>query len=160
MRRTKQRQGERGVEIVEFAVVLPLILFLSLAVSEGAAMIRAHQVLNNAAREGARLAVLPENSPQNMGGNGGTLPVFIANQVQGYINDNGVSGTGSGQCVPQVAGRQNLILDNGNGDGVNLTASQVTITCPYTLKYLPHIPGFGINPTVNLQGSAVFRNFY
>jgi Flp pilus assembly protein TadG len=160
MRRTKKPHSESGVEIVEFAVVLPLILFLALTVSEGAAMIRAHQVLNNAAREGARLAILPENSPQNMGGNGGTLPAFIADQVKVYIGDNGVAGTGSGQCVPQVSGRQNLIMDDGNGDGVNMTASQVVITCPYVLKYLPHVPGFGINPTVNLQGSAVFRNFY
>jgi len=159
MKRTSKRSSESGVEIVEFAVVLPLLLFLALAVSEGAGMIRAHQVVNNAAREGVRIAVLPENSPSTTGVVGG-LPPSVNDQVVKYIKNNGVYGTGAGQCIPQVDGQQNLVMPDGPGGTVYMTTSRVNITCPYTLKYLPHIPGFGINPTIALRGTATFRNFY
>src|ERR1051326_6231029 len=56
---TKRQDG--GTQVVELALVLPLLIFLSLAVAEGAYMIRVHQVLNNAAREGARLAIEQNN---------------------------------------------------------------------------------------------------
>ena len=122
-------------------------------------MIRAHQVVNNAAREGARIAILPENSPQNTGVVGG-LPPSVNDQVVRYIENNGIYGAGAGQCVPQVTGQQNLVMPDGPGSTVYMTTSQVNVTCPYTLRYLPHIPGFGINPTVALRGTATFRNFY
>ena len=47
--RIKQNSGERGTEIAELAMVLPLLTFLALIVSEGAGFVRVHQVLNNAA---------------------------------------------------------------------------------------------------------------
>ncbi|MGH9557263.1 MAG: TadE/TadG family type IV pilus assembly protein, partial [Terriglobales bacterium] len=59
--RAQQRRGERGTQVAELAMVLPLLLFLGLAVTEGEGFVRAHQMLNNAAREGAKFSSLPEN---------------------------------------------------------------------------------------------------
>src|SRR5579863_7690257 len=56
------RRKERGTQIVEFAVVLPIIMLLSLAVAEGANMFRVYQLVANASREGARLSSLPTYS--------------------------------------------------------------------------------------------------
>jgi len=52
---------QRGSQIVELAVVLPLLVFLTLVIIEGAGLLRAHQVIVNAARETASAAILKEN---------------------------------------------------------------------------------------------------
>jgi hypothetical protein len=52
-------RSRRGAAIVEFAAVGPLLLFLILAMIEIGRMMMVQQVLTNAAREGARQAVLP-----------------------------------------------------------------------------------------------------
>ena len=165
------KRGERGTQIVELALVLPLMLFLALAVSEAAGMIRTHQVLNNAAREGARFAVLGQNSPANVN-NGLTLtdctgkikpPQCLA--VTNYAKNNGIAnGTNAGQCNGNSASDGlNITIDMAvkipNGSS-NIMGTQVTVVCPYSLHFLPKVPSFGITGQVNLKGSAVFRNFY
>ena len=54
MRPTDSRTRQRGTQLLEFAIALPLLLLLFFVVTEGAGLVRAHQVLNNAAREGSR----------------------------------------------------------------------------------------------------------
>jgi Flp pilus assembly protein TadG len=170
----KHHRGDQGTQIVELAIVLPLLVFLALAVSEGAGMIRAHQVVNNAAREGARFAILSENSPAAMDPNN---PQFVTNctttpthpvcqAIAIYAQNNGISsGTGLGKCGgPSVAMRglnvtvnQAVLIPNGAS---NIPGSQVTVICPYSLKFMPKVPTFGITGTVNLKGAVVFRNFF
>jgi Flp pilus assembly protein TadG len=58
-RSSRGRSGERGAELVEFALVLPLLLVVFGGIIDFGLMLQRHQVLSNAAREGARLAVLP-----------------------------------------------------------------------------------------------------
>lgn len=60
MRMTELHRCDRGTQLVEFALVLPLLLFISLGIIEGSSFIRVHQIINNAAREGARISTLPE----------------------------------------------------------------------------------------------------
>src|SRR5262245_60642408 len=50
------RQRRRGVAIVEFAFILPILVVVLLGVWEIGRMIQVQQVLKNAAREGARVA--------------------------------------------------------------------------------------------------------
>jgi Flp pilus assembly protein TadG len=52
-------RSEDGAELVEFAVVLPLLLFVILGIAEFGFIFQRYEVLTNAAREGARMAVLP-----------------------------------------------------------------------------------------------------
>ena len=61
MKHRASRNNERGSQIVEFAVGLPLIILLALLVAEGANMFRVFQLVTNAAREGARLSTLPQD---------------------------------------------------------------------------------------------------
>lgn len=62
-RRVSERRGrwasDRGAELVEFALVLPLMLLMFGGIIDFALILQRYQVLSNAAREGARLAVLP-----------------------------------------------------------------------------------------------------
>src|SRR5437016_10620450 len=60
MRRFHQRlKSERGTAILETAMTLPLVLLVSVSVFEFGRAYQTWQVLTNAAREGARVAVLP-----------------------------------------------------------------------------------------------------
>ena len=50
---------ERGTEVIEFAVVLPLLLLILTGIIDFGLLLQRYQVVTNAAREGARVAVLP-----------------------------------------------------------------------------------------------------
>ena len=59
-RRARRRLGDaRGAELVEFALILPLLLILIAGIVDFALMFQAYEVVTNAAREGARVRVLP-----------------------------------------------------------------------------------------------------
>jgi Flp pilus assembly protein TadG len=61
--RTRWTRNERGAALLEAAVTIPLILFISVAIFEFGRAYQTWQVLTNAAREGARVAVLPNQAP-------------------------------------------------------------------------------------------------
>ena len=54
--------GERGAELIEFALTLPILLLVVLGIIEFGFVFREYEVVTNAAREGARIAVLPAYS--------------------------------------------------------------------------------------------------
>jgi Flp pilus assembly protein TadG len=54
------RQAQRGQALVEFALILPVILLLVVGMLEFARAWNLHQVMTDAAREGARRAVLAD----------------------------------------------------------------------------------------------------
>ncbi len=141
-----ERRRQRGTQVVELAIVLPLLAFLALLVTEGSDFIRVHEVLNNAAREGARLSAQQENA-------GKTAAIVTA--VQNYItNESGGRVNGANANVTVV---QNLQVPTNDGSGpVNMDASQVTVTYAYQFKYLPNFVVGGV--PVNLQTSAEVRN--
>jgi Flp pilus assembly protein TadG len=56
--RTRLTRNERGAALLEAAVTIPLILFISVAIFEFGRAYQTWQVLTNAAREGARVAVI------------------------------------------------------------------------------------------------------
>jgi Flp pilus assembly protein TadG len=148
MKRTKSNRREKGTQIAELAIVLPLLAMLALIVSEGAGLVRAHAVINNAAREGARLSIDPANQGQTS---------QIISAVQSYITTesngklNGVNATITiNQAVP-------ISFNNGTTTLTD-TASLVTVTYPYTVQFLPSV--IGGPKTYGLQVSAEFQNLY
>src|SRR5262245_33802491 len=57
MRRLRRRvRSERGAELIEFALTLPLLLLLVLGIIEFGFLFQEYEVVTNAAREGARIA--------------------------------------------------------------------------------------------------------
>jgi Flp pilus assembly protein TadG len=54
------RRSESGAELIEFAFALPLLLLVVLGIMDFGLMFQQYEVLTNAAREGARIAVLPD----------------------------------------------------------------------------------------------------
>ena len=54
----------RGATLVEFAIVAPLLLLFIFAVIEFGRMVMVHQIITNAAREGARRAILEQTTAE------------------------------------------------------------------------------------------------
>jgi Flp pilus assembly protein TadG len=52
-------RSESGAELIEFALTLPLLLLIVLGIMEFGLLFREYEVVTNAAREGARVAILP-----------------------------------------------------------------------------------------------------
>jgi Flp pilus assembly protein TadG len=167
---------QRGTQIAEFALVLPLLAFLALLVTEGSGLVRMHQLLNNIAREGARLAAQPENQPTS------DRSADIVSAMQAYALNNNLSlptltetsannttftyvWSGNATGNPTWACRSMTITINQGltvvtGEGLTLSTSQVTVVCGYALQYLPRLPFFTVSGLINLRGAAEFRNFY
>jgi Flp pilus assembly protein TadG len=62
MKRTfaQRLRAERGVALIEAAITLPLLLLVSVSIFEFGRAYQHWQVVTNASREGARVAVLPD----------------------------------------------------------------------------------------------------
>ena len=53
------RRCDSGAELIEFALTMPILLLVVLGIIEFGFMFREYEVITNAAREGARIVVLP-----------------------------------------------------------------------------------------------------
>ena len=62
MRRIHKRPVHRGIATVEAAVLLPVLVLMIFGFVEIGYLVNSHQVLHDAARQGARAAVRLENS--------------------------------------------------------------------------------------------------
>ena len=65
LRTSRIGRDERGQALVEFALILPIILLLVVGMLEFARAWNLHQVMTDAAREGARRAVLADTKAVN-----------------------------------------------------------------------------------------------
>jgi Flp pilus assembly protein TadG len=88
------RRSESGAEVIEFALTLPLLLLLVLGMIEFGFLFQEYEVVTNAAREGARIAVLPTYSQ--------TQAARVNNaraRVNEYLNNAGLSSLLAGVTV-------------------------------------------------------------
>jgi Flp pilus assembly protein TadG len=60
--RRSRLANERGAALLEAAITLPLVLLVSVSIFEFGRAYQTYQVVTNAAREGARVAILPGSS--------------------------------------------------------------------------------------------------
>ncbi len=94
-------KSERGAELIEFALVFPLLLLVILGIVDFGFLFQRMEVVTNAAREGARIAVLP-----------GYLNADAEARVHDYIEAGGLPTAGAswtrrcyrrhGYCRPAV----------------------------------------------------------
>jgi Flp pilus assembly protein TadG len=77
------RRNRQGAAAVEFAIVAPLFFLLVFGMLEFGRAIMVQQVLTNAAREGARIAVLDSPNPTHD---------QVVNTVTSYMQNSGISG--------------------------------------------------------------------
>jgi Flp pilus assembly protein TadG len=132
--------ARRGGTIVEAALVLNLVLVLMLGLFDFGRLVLAYQLLNNAAREGARLAVVNTNS-------------MTTSQIQTAVTN-------------YLAGQQlsNLtinVFQANPSTGANIgtwTNAQLgnSIAVTITANYVPTVPTFSMIPkTLPLQAVSI-----
>jgi len=145
MRRRLLRRGrdERGAALLEMAFTLPLLLFVCVGILEFGRAYQTWQVLTNAAREGARIAVLP-----------GSTSTDVTNRVRTYMQN--------GQ-LPKYATATVSVTPTTVSIGVGTeSASQVTVNYPFDFIVLDPIArlatGQGTGTGVNMVASATMRN--
>lgn len=147
--RTPVGGAERGAVLVEFAIVLPLLALLLLTVIDLGLVIRESQVLQNAAREGARFSALPTSWIDPVR-NAIATQDAIKQRVITYCALEGITVDPASITVDQ-----SYPITVG---GLTVWASRVTVQYPRPFL----IPGAPLLPfnQVTLQGRAVFRNMY
>jgi Flp pilus assembly protein TadG len=148
MSRLSQRgRSERGAALLEMALTLPLLLLVCVGILEFGRAYQTWQVITNAAREGARIAVLP-----------GMDDAAVRSRVQQYMT--------IGQ-LPQAASAtiaidRNRTVSVGGTD--TASASQVIVNYPFDFVVLDPIArlatgqGSGTPSTLNMVATATMRN--
>lgn len=138
-------RSDRGVALVEAAVILPLLVLVSVGIFEFGRAYQTWQVLTNAAREGARVAVLPN---------------ITASAAQQRVRDYMQSGQLPRYATASVSVNQAAVLTV-NGSAV--PASQVTVNYPFTFMVLQPIARLVSRQTtlgapLTMSAQAVMRN--
>ena len=105
--------GERGQALLETAFVLPIILLVSIGIFEFGRAYQTVQVITNAAREGARVAVLPNATTDD-----------VKSRVTAYLK------------AGQVKYDDTVVVDVDQASsisigGANASASVVTVKYPF-----------------------------
>lgn len=138
MKTERAKTQERGAAFVEAAMTSLMLTVIMFAIFEAGRLINIQQTLTNAAREGARLSVLPA------WGGTDTLPTTTAVQarVQTFLDAAGLNGATATVTVV-------------NDHTVGATKySLVTVTVPYKILT---VSMFGLLQ-VNLRGQSMMRN--
>lgn len=149
--RTTSWKDQRGAVLVEMAIVLPLFAILLLGAFEFGSIAHDHQALQNAAREGARFSANPTGQTCLVSDPAAVLAA-IQNRVVAYLQGEKIT-----VSAADVTVNQSYPITIG---GLTVMGSRVTVTYQRSLIF----PGItGLIPsagTIQLQGNAVFRNFY
>ena len=136
---------QRGAALVESAMVIPILLLISAGIFEFGRAYQTWQVLTNAAREGARVAVLPNGAP-------GTSEAL----VRQYMQDGQLSEYASAAVAVD---RAVAITVN----GAPQTASQVVIDYPFDFMVLQPVAqlvvaGTTTGSSLTMRATALMRN--
>ena len=135
------RQYRRGVAAVEFAVVAPLFFLMILGMIEIGRGVMVQQIITNASREGARLAVLP-----------GMTSSDVNTRVGEILTNSGVNGAAI--QILNRAGQPTTPESVGFGDVVN-----VTVSVPFNqVSWLPasrYLAGKNLTASTIMRGERV-----
>lgn len=138
---------QEGTALVEAAFTLPILLFLSISVIEFGRAYQVFQVVTNAAREGARIAVLP-----------GTSDSDVLNRVQTYLQAGQIND--ATQASVQI--NRNTTISIGSGTA---SASRVEVDYPFSFVVLQPVasllPGNSnttLGAAFTMKSAATMRN--
>lgn len=121
-------RSQAGAELVEFAMVLPIMLLVFGGIVDFGLLLQRQQVVTNAAREGARLAVLPG---------------YTAADVQARVTQFVREGINNSTAAP-VAALTTVTLTPGSGPAFQAARVQVTLADRFLI----------LGPIVSLAGGS------
>ena len=121
MKTLRRIRNQRGAALLETAITIPLILLVSVSIFEFGRAYQTWQVLTNAAREGARIAILPA-----------TTDADVTAAVRSYM---------AGGQLPAAA-TASVTVERTVPFGSTNTASRITVAYPFNFTVL--------NPVIRL----------
>jgi Flp pilus assembly protein TadG len=139
---TAKLRDSEGSQILEFALAMPLLLVLAIAIMDFGQAFNVKQQLNNAAREGARYAADQSSELNDLETQGAAQAV--GNVVQNYLTNAGLK-----QCTFTASSYSTVTYSYTSGTGCGLTvnrgydasgtggtviSTQVTLTYPFSWK--------------------------
>ena len=145
VKRLLRRDGgsERGAELIELALVLPILLLMFAAIVDFALMFQRYLVLSNAAREGARIAVLP-----------GYTQADVQNRVTDYVRN----GTGDYTLSPSAV--LTVVTIDPPGATPPFPAAQVSVSVTHSYWVMGPVSaliGGGSWTTITLAARSTMR---
>jgi Flp pilus assembly protein TadG len=141
----RRRLGrEDGAALIEAALTLPLLLLISVSILEFGRAYQVYQVVTNAAREGARVAVLP-----------GTSNSDVTSRVQTYLQAGQIANPSS--ATVQVT---STTISIGGGTAA---ASKVEVDYPFSFVVLQPVANLvtgssTLGTPLTLTAVATMRN--
>jgi len=138
-RNTCGARATRGMATVETVIVLPLLLMLLFGIAEFSLVLSRWQAVTNAAREGARTAIVFRSSCVVA-----DVEAAVRQRVKDYATPLGITLNDSQIQISGVCGTSN-------------TNSTVRVTSPYQFRVLGSFAP-SLSPTVNTTGTSVMRN--
>ena len=133
------RRGQSGMAMVEMVIVLPVLLMMLFAIAEFSIIFGHWQTLSNAAREGARTAVVFRTNC-----NAATVQAEVRQKVKDYAAPIGIALSDAEIVVNGVCGAAN-------------SNSSVSVASSYTFRVLQAFAG-SLTPTIPLVSTSVMRN--
>jgi Flp pilus assembly protein TadG len=132
--RQRTRRRDAGSELIELAIVMPILILLLLGIVDFAFLFQRWQVVTNAAREGARLASLSTHAVDSY------QDADVTARVTNYLTSSGL------QAAPTVG------TDFNTTDDVNgVTVQTVTVSVAYPSNFI-FLPG-----SITLNSSSEMR---
>lgn len=144
IRRVLRRgHSNRGAELIELALVLPILLLMFAGIVDFALMFQRYLVVSNAAREGARIAVLPGYTQDD-----------VTNRVTEYIQN----GTGDYSLAPSAV--LTVVTIDPPGATPPFPAAQVAVSLTHAYWLMGPVSGLfggGSYSTITLTSRATMR---
>jgi Flp pilus assembly protein TadG len=143
MNTTNIRRRERGAALVEAAITVPIILLISVGIFEFGRAYQTWQVLTNASREGARLAVID-----------GSTDADVRTRVNAYLTNGGLTSVSD----------SNIVINRATAmSGTTWTASQITVNYPFEFMVLNPVvrlvtPSSTTGGPITMSASTLMRN--
>ena len=137
----KRFGNQRGAALIETAITIPLVLLVSVSIFEFGRAYQTWQVLTNAAREGARVAVLEQYTDAQ-----------VSDIVRNYLT--------GGRLTKAAAATITVVRNEPFG---STTASRITVNYPFQFIVLNPVArlvqtGSTMGTPLTMQSSALMRN--
>ena len=139
------RKNERGTALLEAAMTLPILLLIAVGIFEFGRAYQTWQVLTNAAREGARVSILPNATSGS-----------VEARVRSYMQSGQLPAAAT---APVAVNRSTSVTVNGAAQA----ASEITVDYPFTFMVLQPVANLVVAGTstgspLTMRARSVMRN--
>jgi Flp pilus assembly protein TadG len=136
-------RSDSGAELIELAIVLPILLIVVAGIIDFGFLFHRYEVITNAAREGARMAVLPNFNDAD-----------VQERVRQYLDSSGLE---RNVAVVPLPTRSTLTLTT----GATVDVVTVQVSYPAEFSYIApfvRLVGGSHRSAIMLRGTSVMRS--